>query len=82
MLNELFGALLRRMRKEAGLSQEKLAFHADLDRTYISLLEGGKRSPSLETLFLLSRGLNMPADQFLRIVGEEILKNERQATDQ
>lgn len=82
MLNDLFGTLLRRMRKEAGLSQEKLAFEADLDRTYISLLEGGKRSPSLETLYLLSRGLKMPADQFLRVIGEEILKNEKRVTDQ
>lgn len=48
-----FGKVLRRIRKEQNLSQEKLAFMSGLDRTYISLLERGKRNASLATLFAL-----------------------------
>jgi transcriptional regulator with XRE-family HTH domain len=38
-----FGRHLRKIREEKRLSQEELAFRSNLDRTYISLLERGKR---------------------------------------
>lgn len=41
-----FGQCLRNAPTKTGLSQEKLAEIANLDRTYISLLEHGKRNPS------------------------------------
>jgi transcriptional regulator with XRE-family HTH domain len=50
---------LRRHRGHAGLSQEKLAELCDLDRTEISLLECGKRSPRLDTLVRLTRALEL-----------------------
>lgn len=54
-----FGSVLRELRKRQLLSQEKLAFEAGLDRTYISLLEVGQRSPSLDTMLALSRALQI-----------------------
>ncbi|MGD0454057.1 MAG: helix-turn-helix transcriptional regulator [Solirubrobacteraceae bacterium] len=50
---------LRRHRRKAGLSQEKLAEICDLHRTEIGLLERGERSPRLDTLVVLSRGLEL-----------------------
>ncbi|GCA72148.1 hypothetical protein MiYa_03698 [Microcystis aeruginosa NIES-2519] len=44
---------------QKGLSQERLAEAANLDRTYISLLERGKRNPSLLCLISLCRALNI-----------------------
>lgn len=41
------------------MSQYTLAKVTELDRTYISLLERGLRSPSLDTLLALARGLNV-----------------------
>ena len=43
----------------AGLSQEALADICDLHRTEISLLERCKRSPRLETIVILARGLEL-----------------------
>jgi transcriptional regulator with XRE-family HTH domain len=59
-----FAANLRYHRDRAGLSQEALADLCDLHRTEISLLERSKRSPRLETIVILSRGLRLssPAD--------------------
>jgi transcriptional regulator with XRE-family HTH domain len=54
-----FAANLRRLRKRAGLSQEALAEACNLHRTEISLLERRKRSPRLETLVVLARGLQL-----------------------
>ena len=54
-----FAANLRHHRDQAGLSQEALADLCDLHRTEISLLERCKRSPRLETIVILSRGLKL-----------------------
>ena len=54
-----FAANLRRQRERAGLSQEALADACNLHRTEISLLERCKRSPRLETIVILSRGLGL-----------------------
>jgi transcriptional regulator with XRE-family HTH domain len=59
-----FAANLQQYRDRAGLSQEALADLCDLHRTEISLLERCKRSPRLETIVILSRGLELtsPSD--------------------
>ncbi|MBS1844383.1 MAG: helix-turn-helix transcriptional regulator [Actinobacteria bacterium] len=54
-----FGLNLATERKKAGLSQEDLAFRADLHRTEVSLIERGLREPRLETFLKLSRGLGV-----------------------
>jgi transcriptional regulator with XRE-family HTH domain len=56
---EKFAANLRQQRDRAGLSQEALADACDLHRTEISLLERSKRSPRLETIVILARGLGL-----------------------
>ena len=63
-----FAANLRRQRDRAGLSQEALAELCDLHRTEISLLERCKRSPRLETIVILARGLGLASPA-------ELLKN-------
>lgn len=56
---EQFAANLRRERDRSGLSQEALAEVCDLHRTEISLLERSKRSPRLETIVILAKGLGL-----------------------
>lgn len=56
---QAFGEVLRECRTKAGISQEALALQADLDRTYISLMERGLRQPTLETLFRLAEVLGI-----------------------
>jgi len=58
-VREQFAANLRRHRTRVGLSQEALADVCNLHRTEISLLERCKRSPRLETIVILSRGLEL-----------------------
>jgi transcriptional regulator with XRE-family HTH domain len=64
VVREQLGSNLRRRRREAGLSQERLAELCDLHRTEIGLLERGERSPRLDTLVTLARGLELssPSD--------------------
>ena len=62
----LFGEQLKKFRKERNISQEELAFKAELDRTYISGLECGKRNPTLKILVKLAISLNMSPCELLK----------------
>jgi transcriptional regulator with XRE-family HTH domain len=64
-VDELFGQVLREIRRERGLSQEDLAFESGYHRTYISLLERGKKSPSLKTIFQLAKALNIEPSEII-----------------
>jgi transcriptional regulator with XRE-family HTH domain len=61
----MLGDELRKARLEADLTQEQLAFDADLDRTYISQLENDKKSPTLDALFRIADALKMPASEIV-----------------
>jgi len=66
-----FSVVLKRLRKQLGVSQEVLAQEAGLDRTYISLLERGARSPSLITITLLAKSLQIQPSELLRMIEAE-----------
>jgi transcriptional regulator with XRE-family HTH domain len=57
----VLGKLLREAREKAGLSQEDLAARARVHRTYISLLERDKKSPTLKVLLRICKALGVPA---------------------
>lgn len=48
------GERVRQQRGLLGISQEELAFRADIDRTYISQIERGVGNPSLQVLLRLA----------------------------
>lgn len=56
------GSAIRALRDEAGLSQEELADLAELDRTYISGIERGRRNPSVKSLQRVSDALSVTLD--------------------
>jgi len=63
---EIFGQNLRRLRTEAGLSQEELAFRAKLHRTYLSSVERAERNVSLENIFAIARALKVSPCELLK----------------
>lgn len=69
-----FGGALRAFRKERGLSQDELAFRAEMDRTYISLLELGRKSPTLDTLVELAKALGMRVSDLIAKMEERQCK--------
>ena len=54
------GKVISALRKQAGISQEELAFRASIDRTYISQIERGIGNPSLLVVFKIAQALNTP----------------------
>jgi len=64
---EIFGRIIREERKAKKISQEKLSKLTGLDRTFISLIENGKRNPTLATILKISAALEIsPSEIFLK----------------
>jgi transcriptional regulator with XRE-family HTH domain len=66
-LRQVFAANLRRLRHAKGLSQEALAYSADVNRTYLSKLEKGVSYVGLEIIGKLAAVLEAEPAEFLRL---------------
>ncbi len=64
-LCEAFGARLRALRTARGLTQESLAYDADLDRSYVGQVERGERNIALINLERLARALGVPLSELV-----------------
>jgi len=54
-----FGARIRKIRKEKGISQEELAHRANLHRTYIGMIERAERNITLINIEKIAKALNI-----------------------
>ena len=64
-----FGQAVRELRKKEGISQLALAERADLSLTYVSELERGMSSPSLDTIIRVGRAFGTSGSDLLRRAG-------------
>lgn len=64
-----FGAAVRRLRETAGWSQEQLAEHAGLNRSYVGEIERGSAIASIVTLDKLARAFGVPVERLLGRAG-------------
>jgi transcriptional regulator with XRE-family HTH domain len=62
----IVGENVRSLRKEAGLTQEQLAFAAEIDLTYVGGIERGKRNPSLLVLARIALAVGKQPTDLLR----------------
>lgn len=65
VMSESLGERARRLRKERGLTQNKLAFRAQVDPSTISRLELGNRTPDTATLRQIADALDVPIKELL-----------------
>lgn len=76
-LIKAFAKVLKRKRREAGLSQEELAFRSELSPSYISLLETANCQPTLTVLAELANCLGVGLPDLLAEVTVEEASLER-----
>ena len=67
MITEKIGLRIKELRTSLGLSQEKLALKAEIDRTYLAGVEQGKRNPSIKSLEKIIDALEVNFSEFSRI---------------
>ena len=68
----ILGQEIARLRRQLGLSQEELGFRAEVHRTYISQLERGIKSPTLNMILKLSRALKASASNLVATVEKQL----------
>ena len=71
------GERMRQLRDKQGFSQEAFADHCGLHRTAVSLIERGKRVPSLTTLLTISGGFGISVSDLLRGVDKGVAIKKR-----
>lgn len=71
-LNHALGKTIRRLRADMNLSQEEFAHRAGLHRTYISQLERGIKSPTLDVVYKLCDVITLRMSEFIKEVEKEI----------
>jgi len=77
MVRKAFGVVLRNLREEKNISQEKLAELTSVDRVTIYRFENGLMQPTLESIFKLSDAINIKPSEFLTLVEEELKRNQK-----
>lgn len=65
-LRRLIGQNVRMCRSRLGISQEELAFRADLHRTYVSGVERGVRNPTVMIVGRLAKALDVEPPSLLQ----------------
>lgn len=68
---EAFGRVLRRQRKNRGVSQEQLALEAGVQRNYVSLLELGRNQPTISIIFKLANALSVRPSGLIKMTEDE-----------
>jgi transcriptional regulator with XRE-family HTH domain len=63
-LKQKVGLRIRQLRKEQELSQEALGYKAEVDRTYVTDVENGRRNVSVEILERLIKALGVSIAEF------------------
>jgi transcriptional regulator with XRE-family HTH domain len=63
----ILGKNVKRLRQQKKLTQEQLAFEAEIDLTYVGGIERGKRNPSLLVMARIAKALGV---QLTRLLSE------------
>ncbi len=71
LLKKALSANIKRIRLEQGISQEKLALKANIDRSYMSELERCLANPSIEALVRIGNALEVSPSELLQLDDEK-----------
>jgi transcriptional regulator with XRE-family HTH domain len=66
-LKQALSSNIQRIRKEQGISQEKLALKAEIDRSYMSQIERCLANPSIDALLRISNALEVAPSELLQL---------------
>ncbi|MBX9941791.1 MAG: helix-turn-helix domain-containing protein [Candidatus Obscuribacterales bacterium] len=66
MANNNVGTLIRERRSQRGITVQDLATRASVSKSYLSMIESGKRAPTVDQLSVFSRELDLP-EELLRL---------------
>jgi transcriptional regulator with XRE-family HTH domain len=69
--SKAFGRRVRSIREAAKRTQQEVAERGGLDPKYMSVIENGSVSPTLDTIRSIAKGLNAPIEDLVLLEGED-----------
>ena len=75
VLSEAIGKTIKNLRKQKGVSQEKLADAIDSHQVYISEIERGLKMPSLSILYEIAKFFGVSLTELVSIIESNIKKS-------
>jgi transcriptional regulator with XRE-family HTH domain len=75
MIKKSTGLRIKELRAKLSISQEELAFRADLDRTYINSVENGRRNISIVNIEKIAKALGICVKDFFN--NDKFLKGDK-----
>lgn len=66
--HRITGQVIGRLRVQQGLSQEDLAKRAGIARSHLAMIENGKKSASVETLWKVAEGLGISLSEMFKLL--------------
>ncbi len=75
---KIFGEVLKEVRRERGLTQEQLAERSGCHRAHVSWIERQRRSPTVDMIFQLARGLDVTPSELILRVERKIINSDIQ----
>ena len=68
--SKAFGIVISRLRTEKGMSQESLSAFAGIARSHLTMLENGRKTARLNTVFSIADALDVKPSELIRMVEE------------
>ena len=65
-INKQVGIKIRTLREKKGLTQEQLAFEANLHRAYIGQIERGEKNIGIKNLDIIARALSIKISELFK----------------
>lgn len=72
--NDAVGAVIHRLRKKKGMTQELLSGFAGIARSHLSMIESGTKKPNFETIWRIAEALEMKPSDLVSEIEKEVEK--------
>lgn len=69
---KIVGGVIRKLRKEKGISQDVLSGLAGIGRTHLTMIESGKKNPNFETIWKVALALELRPSELVALFEVEL----------
>ena len=69
--SKAFGVVISRLRSEKGMSQENLSAFAGIARSHLTMLENGRKTARIDTVFRIADALGIKPSELISMVEDE-----------
>ena len=74
--SKIFGVVISHLRTEKGMSQENLSAFAGIARSHLTMLENGRKTARIDTVFRIAEALGIKPSELIRLVEDSSINKD------